>query len=116
MSGGMVKVALYVLIRYGFVISAPAAQPWWGGLLIVAGALSVLIGALRAFLEVELKTVLACSTIEHVGLIAVGLGLALRAKAHGRCRAFRPGAAGRLALRRGAWAVQAAALHRRRAR
>ena len=34
-------------------------------------------------LEVELKTMLACSTVEHVGLIAVGLGIALRAKAMG---------------------------------
>ena len=83
MSGGMVKVALYVLIRYAFIILAPAAQPWWGVVLIAAGLASVLIGALRAMLEVELKTVLACSTVEHVGLIAVGLGVALRAKAMG---------------------------------
>ena len=83
MSGGMVKVALYVIIRYAFVVLAPAAQPWWGGVLVVAGAASVLIGALRAMLETELKTVLACSTVEHVGLIAVGLGIALRGKAMG---------------------------------
>ncbi len=83
MSGGMVKVALYVIIRYAFVVLAPAAQPWWGGVLVVVGAASVLIGALRAMLETELKTVLACSTVEHVGLIAVGLGIALRGKAMG---------------------------------
>ena len=83
MSGGMVKVAIYVLIRYAFVVLAPAQQPWWGEALVVAGALSVLIGALRAVLEVELKTLLACSTVEHVGLVAVGLGLALYAKATG---------------------------------
>ncbi|MDE2458908.1 MAG: hypothetical protein KGL20_06705 [Rhodospirillales bacterium] len=83
MSGGMVKVALYVLIRYAFVVLAPAQQPWWGEVLVAAGALSVLIGALRAVLEVELKTALACSTVEHVGLITVGLGLALYAKAVG---------------------------------
>lgn len=83
MSGGMVKIALYVLIRYGFVVLASAQQPWWGTMLMVAGAASVLIGALRAVLEVELKTALACSTVEHVGLIAVGLGVALRAKALG---------------------------------
>jgi formate hydrogenlyase subunit 3/multisubunit Na+/H+ antiporter MnhD subunit len=83
MSGGMVKVALYVIIRYGFVVFGPAVQPWWGTALIAAGVASVLIGALRAMLEVELKTMLACSTVEHVGLIAVGLGLALRAKALG---------------------------------
>ncbi|WP_155992608.1 proton-conducting transporter transmembrane domain-containing protein [Acidocella facilis] len=83
MSGGMVKIALYVLIRYGFVVLAPAQQPWWGTVLMVAGAASVLVGALRAVLEVDLKTALACSTVEHVGLIAVGLGVALRAKALG---------------------------------
>jgi formate hydrogenlyase subunit 3/multisubunit Na+/H+ antiporter MnhD subunit len=83
MSGGMVKVALYILIRYGFIVFGSAAQPWWGTILIMAGAGSVLIGALRAMLEVEIKTLLACSTVEHVGLIAVGLGIALRAKAMG---------------------------------
>jgi formate hydrogenlyase subunit 3/multisubunit Na+/H+ antiporter MnhD subunit len=83
MSGGMVKVALYILIRYAFVVFGTAAQPWWGALLIAAGAASVLLGALRAMLEVEMKTLLACSTIEHVGLITIGLGIALRAKAMG---------------------------------
>jgi hydrogenase-4 component B len=83
MSGGMVKVALYVILRYGFLVFGSAAQPWWGTVLIVVGAASVLLGALRAVLEVELKTMLACSTVEHVGLIAVGAGIALRAKAMG---------------------------------
>ncbi len=83
MSGGMVKIALYVLIRYSFIILTGAAQPWWGVVLIIAGVASVVIGALRAVLETEMKTMLACSTIEHVGLITVGLGIALRAKAMG---------------------------------
>ncbi len=83
MSGGMVKIALYVLIRYAFIVLTGAAQPWWGVVLIVAGIASVVIGALRAMLETEMKTMLACSTVEHVGLIAVGLGIALRAKAMG---------------------------------
>ncbi len=83
MSGGMVKIALYIIIRYGFVVFGAVAQPWWGVVLMTAGIASVMIGALRAMLEVELKTMLACSTIEHVGLIAVGLGIALRAKAMG---------------------------------
>ena len=83
MSGGMVKVALYVILRYGFLVFGDAAQPWWGTVLITVGAASVLLGALRAMLEVELKTMLACSTVEHVGLIAVGRGIALRAKAMG---------------------------------
>jgi len=83
MSGGMVKVALYIIIRYGFVVMAGQARPWWGIALIFAGGLSVLIGSLRAVLETELKVVLACSTVEHVGLIATGLGIALLARAGG---------------------------------
>jgi formate hydrogenlyase subunit 3/multisubunit Na+/H+ antiporter MnhD subunit len=83
MSGGMVKVALYILVRYAFVVLAPASAPWWGILLIAAGAVSVFIGALRAMLETEMKILLACSTVEHVGLISTGLGIALYAKAMG---------------------------------
>ncbi len=81
MSGGMVKIALYVIIRYGFVVWGSDIALWWGVALMLAGAASVMVGALRAVLEVELKTMLACSTIEHVGLIAVGLGIALQARA-----------------------------------
>ncbi|WP_297443702.1 proton-conducting transporter membrane subunit [Acidocella sp.] len=83
MSGGMIKVALSVIIREGFMTLSAAQQPWWGGVLIAAGVASVFIGALRAMLETEMKVLLACSTVEHAGLIAVGLGLALRAKAMG---------------------------------
>jgi formate hydrogenlyase subunit 3/multisubunit Na+/H+ antiporter MnhD subunit len=83
MSGGMVKVALYVIIRYGFVVFSAQVQTWWGVALVVAGGASVLVGALRAVVETDLKVVLACSTVEHVGLIAVGLGVALRAEASG---------------------------------
>jgi formate hydrogenlyase subunit 3/multisubunit Na+/H+ antiporter MnhD subunit len=83
MSGGMVKIALYVIIRYAFIVMGAQAQPWWGSALIIAGAAAVLIGALRALLETELKTILACSTVEHVGLIAVGAGISLRALAAG---------------------------------
>jgi hydrogenase-4 component B len=83
MSGGMVKVALYIIIRYAFIEFSTGAQPWWGTVLIIAGVGSVLIGAFRSLFETEMKTMLACSTVEHVGLIAVGMGIALRAKAMG---------------------------------
>jgi len=45
--------------------------------LLLMGAASALLGALRANLENDTKAILACSTIENVGMIAVGLGLAL---------------------------------------
>ncbi|MBV1796749.1 proton-conducting transporter membrane subunit [Siccirubricoccus sp. G192] len=45
--------------------------------LLALGAASALLGALRANLEEDSKTLLACSTIENIGLIVLGFGLAL---------------------------------------
>ena len=77
MSAVMVKVALYVLLRLVFDLCGPAQAAWWGVPLLLAGAVSALLGALRANMETDTKAILACSTIENVGLIALGLGLAL---------------------------------------
>ncbi|RAI57757.1 proton-conducting transporter transmembrane domain-containing protein [Roseicella frigidaeris] len=77
MSGAMTKIALYVLARLLLDLCGPAQPSWWGVPLLVLGAASALLGALRANLEDDAKTLLACSTIENVGLITIGLGLAL---------------------------------------
>ncbi len=77
MSGAMTKVALYVIARCVFDLMGPAQSLWIGAPLVVLGAASAVIGALRANLEDDTKTLLACSTIENVGLVAIGLGLAL---------------------------------------
>lgn len=81
MSGGALNLAFYILIRCGFITEAGAQQPWWGLLLLVLGALSLLIGALKAALEVDLRGGLNWSTIAAAGLIAMGIGIALLAKA-----------------------------------
>ncbi len=80
MSGAMTKVALYVLIRLVFDLAGPAQPSWWGVPFIMLGAMSAVLGALRANMETDIKTILACSTIENVGLITVGLGIALAAR------------------------------------
>ncbi len=73
MSGVMVKVALYGLVRVLFEWAAPA--PLWAGLaLLAAGLLSALGGALYALLQRDLKRLLAFSSIENVGIVALGLG------------------------------------------
>lgn len=81
MSGAMTKVALYVLIRALFDLCGPATPLWWSMPLLLLGAGGAVLGGLRANIEGDLKAVLACSTIENIGLIAVGLGLALAARA-----------------------------------
>jgi len=81
MSGAMTKVALYVIVRLLFDLAGPNPPLWWGVPLIVMGALGVLLGAARANFESDIKAVLASSTIENIGVIAVALGLALTARA-----------------------------------
>ena len=81
MSGAMTKVALYVVVRLLFDLCGPAQPIWWALPLLAMGTMSAVLGSLRANLEVDVKTILACSTIENVGLITIGLGLAMAARA-----------------------------------
>ena len=81
MSGAMTKIALYVLIRLIFDVCGPGQPVWWGAPLVALGAAGAVLGGLRANMEADIKTVLASSTVEHIGLIAVGLGVALAARA-----------------------------------
>jgi len=77
MSGAMVKVALYVMIRVLLDLCGGAQPAWWGLPLVGLGVATALIGALRANLERDTKSILACSTLENMGLMAAALGLAL---------------------------------------
>jgi formate hydrogenlyase subunit 3/multisubunit Na+/H+ antiporter MnhD subunit len=81
MSGAMTKVALYVLIRVIFDLCGPSQPMWWGVPLILLGAAGAVIGGLRANMETDIKAVLACSTVENIGLICIGLGLGFAARA-----------------------------------
>ncbi|HVV59546.1 MAG TPA: proton-conducting transporter membrane subunit [Gaiellaceae bacterium] len=76
MSGMMIKVALYGLIRVLFTwLGAP---PLWLGILVVAiGVLSSLGGVVYAIVQHELKRLLAFHSIENVGIVALGLGASL---------------------------------------
>lgn len=82
MSGVMVKVALYGLIRVLFWWDGPA--PLWVGLVLVGlGLCSALVGILYALVASDLKRLLAFSTIENVGIVALGLGASLVLAASG---------------------------------
>jgi formate hydrogenlyase subunit 3/multisubunit Na+/H+ antiporter MnhD subunit len=82
MSGVMTKVAIYAFIRIVFVLAGPAAW-WWGLVVLLAGGITAVLGVLYALMVDDIKIILAYSTIENVGLIFVGLGLALAFKADG---------------------------------
>jgi formate hydrogenlyase subunit 3/multisubunit Na+/H+ antiporter MnhD subunit len=80
MSGVMTKVAVYAFVRIVFDLAG--APAWWWGLPVLAlGAATAVMGVLQATLEQDLKRVLAFSTVENIGVVFVGLGLALAFKA-----------------------------------
>jgi formate hydrogenlyase subunit 3/multisubunit Na+/H+ antiporter MnhD subunit len=82
MSGVMTKVAVYAFVRIVFDLVGPPAW-WWGLPLLALGAATAVLGVLQASLQTDLKRVLAFSTIENIGVIFIGLGLALAFKAAG---------------------------------
>ncbi len=76
MSGMMIKVALYGLIRVVFEWLG-ATPRWLGVTLLTLGVLSALGGVLWALVQHDLKRLLAYHSIENVGIILLGLGASL---------------------------------------
>ncbi len=76
MSAVMLKTAIYGFIRFtfDFLGGGPA---WWGYLVLLAGAVTGLLGILYALSEHDLKRLLAYSSVENIGIIYLGLGAAL---------------------------------------
>ena len=86
MSGVMTKVAVYGFIRIVFdLMGAPA--PWWAMIVLALAGATTVLGVLYAMMQHDLKRLLAYHTVENIGIIYIGLGLALAFKAHGFTRA-----------------------------
>jgi formate hydrogenlyase subunit 3/multisubunit Na+/H+ antiporter MnhD subunit len=82
MSGVMTKVAVYGFVRIVFDLNGPPAS-WWGILVIALAGITCVIGVLSALMQHDLKRLLAYHTVENIGIIFIGLGLALAFSAHG---------------------------------
>ncbi|MBZ0227148.1 MAG: hydrogenase 4 subunit B [Bauldia sp.] len=82
MSGVMTKVAVYGFVRIVLDLAGPVAW-WWSIVVLLVGSGTAVLGVLYALMQDDLKRVLAYSTIENIGLIFVGLGLALAFDASG---------------------------------
>ena len=76
MSGVMLKTAVYGVLRVSFdLLGEP--QSWWGLAALSLGLFSALYGVVFAAAQTDMKRLLAWSSIENVGIIFTGLGLAV---------------------------------------
>jgi formate hydrogenlyase subunit 3/multisubunit Na+/H+ antiporter MnhD subunit len=82
MSGVMTKVAVYGFIRIVFDLLGPPDW-WWSVLVLLVAGVTTVLGVLYALMEHDLKRLLAYHTVENIGIIFIGLGLALAFRASG---------------------------------
>jgi len=82
MSGVMTKVAIYGFVRIAFdLVGTPAW--WWSIVVLTLGGATAVMGLLYALMQRDIKRLLAYSTVENIGIIFIGLGLALAFKSYG---------------------------------
>src|SRR5262249_55399089 len=82
MSGVMTKVAVYGFVRIVFEL-AGAPSWWWSIVILTVAGITTVMGVLYALMQHDLKRLLAYHTVENIGIIFIGLGLALAFKSQG---------------------------------
>jgi hydrogenase-4 component F len=83
MAIGMLNGALYCILRIHLISKAVLGPEFSGDLLLILGLLSVLIATPFVLIQWNLKRLLAYSSIEHVGIMALGVGLGVEAGVFG---------------------------------
>lgn len=82
MSGVLIKTGIYGIVRFTSLVPDPPAS--WGDALFLLGAASAVLGVAFALGQHDLKRLLAWHSVENVGIIVLGLGVGLGARAAGR--------------------------------
>jgi len=75
LSGVLIKTALYALLRYCMIVNKGMGTNHAGNYLIFFGLLSMAVAGVLILVQKDLKRFLAYSSVEHIGVICVGLGL-----------------------------------------
>jgi formate hydrogenlyase subunit 3/multisubunit Na+/H+ antiporter MnhD subunit len=76
MSGVMLKTAVYGVLRVTFDLLGEPVW-WWGLVPIALGLATALFGVVFAAAQTDMKRLLAYSSIENIGVLFTGIGLAI---------------------------------------
>lgn len=78
MSGGMVKIGIFGIVKVCFdLLGASGCQLWWGFVVVIFGAVSAVFGIAYAVAERDIKRTLAYCSVENIGIILIGVGTAI---------------------------------------
>jgi hydrogenase-4 component B len=80
LSGVMIKIGIYGLVRFSGWLPMPAGAGWTVATL---GVISAVLGVAFALGQHDLKRLLAYHSVENIGIILIGLGFAMIASANG---------------------------------
>lgn len=84
MSGGMIKIGIFGIVKLAFDILSQTSMPLWWGLVVLAfGLVSSVLGVVYALVEHDLKKLLAYHSVENIGIILLGVGVAMIGVAQG---------------------------------
>ena len=75
LSGVVLKIGIYGLLRT--LMLFPRLPAGWGVLVLILGTISAVLGVVFALGQHDLKRLLAYHSIENIGIILMGMGLAM---------------------------------------
>jgi hydrogenase-4 component B len=78
MSGVMIKLGIYGILRFVLGMLG-TGESWWSGLILTLAILSCLVGVIYALMDHDLKKLLAYHSVENIGIILLGVGAAMAA-------------------------------------
>jgi len=80
MSGVVIKMGIYGIVRMtSFFVAIP---PWWGWTVLALGVVSGVLGVAFAIAQHDIKRLLAYHSVENIGIILIGLGVALLGRSY----------------------------------